>query len=218
MSLPSHYFNPYDRLAPFYDWMARSMLAPFGGERAFRREAIATLDIEPGMRVLELGCGTGSMTAELLRLGARVTALDLSEPMLERARRRAEDATYLRMDILAYETTTPFDRVLLAFVLHEMEAETRARALTVAAAALSPDGLLGVLDFSSPSEPWLRWILETHLRLSEPETAMDLLRRGLEAEVRESGLLPVRQHALARGTAAVVVARGAGGYHSASIR
>ena len=207
MSLPAHYYDVYDRLAPFYDWMAKTMLAPFGGERAFRRSAVAALDIEPGMRVLELGCGTGSMTAELLRLGARVTAIDLSEPMLERARRRAEDATYLRMDILAYATTTHFDRVLLSFVLHEMDAQTRVAALAVAGEALQPDGLVGVLDFSSPSEPWLRWILETHLRLSEPDTAMDLVRRGLEFEVRESGLLPVRQHALARGTATVVVAR-----------
>jgi len=205
--LPAHYHNPYDRLAPFYDWMAKTMLAPFGGERAFRRAAIAMLDIEPGMHVLELGCGTGAMTAELLRSGARVTAIDLSEPMLERARRRAADATYLRMDILAYESTTRFDRALLSFVLHEMDAETRARALGVAGAALRPDGLLGVLDFSSPSEPWLRWVLETHLRLSEPDTAMDLLQRGLEAEVRESGLLALRHHALARGTATLVVAR-----------
>ncbi|MBI1915267.1 MAG: class I SAM-dependent methyltransferase [Planctomycetes bacterium] len=41
------------------------------------------------MRVLELGCGTGGITRLLLERGVAVTAVDGSERMLARARRRA---------------------------------------------------------------------------------------------------------------------------------
>ena len=43
---------------------------------------------KPGDRVLEIGCGTGSVTALLLERGARVTAIDQAPEMLERATAR----------------------------------------------------------------------------------------------------------------------------------
>src|SRR5918992_3685626 len=43
-----------------------------------------------GLRVLELGCGAGDLSLELLRRGARLTALDVSSGMVELARARAE--------------------------------------------------------------------------------------------------------------------------------
>jgi ubiquinone/menaquinone biosynthesis C-methylase UbiE len=49
----------------------------------------ATGDVR-GKRVLDLGCGTGDLTLELLRRGAHVTALDISPGMVDVARRRAE--------------------------------------------------------------------------------------------------------------------------------
>ncbi|HEY8745736.1 MAG TPA: class I SAM-dependent methyltransferase, partial [Chloroflexota bacterium] len=51
-----------------------------------------TLDLKAGMRVLETGCGWGRCTVELARLGCRVTAVDLSPPMVARARQSLEEA------------------------------------------------------------------------------------------------------------------------------
>src|SRR5213595_1528142 len=48
---------------------------------AFYRDAVR----EFGDPVLELGCGTGRITMALAQMGKRVTGLDLSERMLERA-------------------------------------------------------------------------------------------------------------------------------------
>lgn len=51
-----------------------------------------SVGIEPGQRVLEVGCGTGRTACELaLRYGARVTALDLRPAMLAKAQERAKD-------------------------------------------------------------------------------------------------------------------------------
>jgi SAM-dependent methyltransferase len=65
------------------------MLGPFG-ERII--EALAP---QPGERVLDVGCGNGDLTlrvAERLAPGGKAVGVDLSGPMLERARRRAEAA------------------------------------------------------------------------------------------------------------------------------
>ncbi|HET9703174.1 MAG TPA: class I SAM-dependent methyltransferase [Vicinamibacterales bacterium] len=79
----------FDRLAPSYD-------ALVSGEAFLhqRRQTQAVFGrwIRPGVRVLEIGCGTGLDTEFLATQGARVIACDPSEAMLSRARRRAAAA------------------------------------------------------------------------------------------------------------------------------
>ena len=53
-----------------------------------------------GMRLLDAGCGTGAMAVELARRGAWVTAVDLSENLIELARERLPDD----VDPLAFES------------------------------------------------------------------------------------------------------------------
>lgn len=72
----------YDRVAPLYDWYEAPM--DLLGGRARRRRVME------GVRgaVLEVGVGTGR-NLEYYAADARVTAIDISKRMLERARRRA---------------------------------------------------------------------------------------------------------------------------------
>ena len=70
--------------------------------------------------MLELGCGTGQVTAELAACGAKVVAVDRSSTMLDRARRRAPTAEFLKGDVIDRDTEGGFDAVVLAFVLHEL--------------------------------------------------------------------------------------------------
>jgi SAM-dependent methyltransferase len=72
--------------------------------------------------VLELGCGAGVLSSELLGRGARVTALDISPRMVELARRRAPEAQFLVAP--AEDTGLPdesFDRVVAKWVLHHVD-------------------------------------------------------------------------------------------------
>jgi len=62
-------------------------------EAAAWRAALRRHLPEPGARVLEAGAGTGSVTVLLAELGYRVTALDLSEGMLARARTKLDGFT-----------------------------------------------------------------------------------------------------------------------------
>ena len=51
---------------------------------------IRELDLKPGQRVLDIGCGTGRHSIQLAKFGARMTGLDLSEGMLNKAREFAQ--------------------------------------------------------------------------------------------------------------------------------
>jgi len=81
-----------------------------------------------GLRVLELGCGTGNYTVVLARRGAQVVALDLAPSALEITRRRArlndvaEQIRVVRMpaEVLAFPTAS-FDWVVGLGLLHHAE-------------------------------------------------------------------------------------------------
>jgi SAM-dependent methyltransferase len=74
-------------------------LAPLG------RRAMAALAPQPGERILDIGCGAGETSLELARAvgpDGRVTGVDISRPLLEIARRRAEGAAFIEADAQTY--------------------------------------------------------------------------------------------------------------------
>jgi demethylmenaquinone methyltransferase/2-methoxy-6-polyprenyl-1,4-benzoquinol methylase len=55
----------FGRIARRYDFMNRLMT--FGQDIRWRREAVKKLRIQPGMRILDVGAGTGDISFEILR-------------------------------------------------------------------------------------------------------------------------------------------------------
>lgn len=191
----------YIRLAPYYDWMSRALLAPFGGDQRFRTRVVASWRIEPGQRVLELGCGTGLMTQHLLAAGAEVTAVDRSAPMLERARRRAPAASFVLEELTAVTLAGSFDRVVLSYVLHELTDVERSTVLRLARDVLAAHGLLAVVDFHFGGPALVRRCLDLYLRIAEPPSARTWARDGFVAELVRAGFTFVHEAAVGWGTA-----------------
>jgi phosphatidylethanolamine/phosphatidyl-N-methylethanolamine N-methyltransferase len=106
----------YQRWAGIYDGV-------FGGVSAFgRRRAVASVNRLSGTRVLEVGVGTG-LALPHYNPDKRITGIDLSSAMLERARQRASAAGMPHVDALlemdAEETSFPdasFDIAVAMFV------------------------------------------------------------------------------------------------------
>ncbi|HET7856056.1 MAG TPA: bifunctional demethylmenaquinone methyltransferase/2-methoxy-6-polyprenyl-1,4-benzoquinol methylase UbiE [Gaiellaceae bacterium] len=136
----------FDRIAPVYDPMNRLMTA--GLDRRWRRETAAAV-VRPGDRVLDVCCGTGDLAVAAARAGGRVTGLDFSERMLERARPKAPELTWVQGDALAMPFDDgSFDVVTIGFGLRNLEDERRG--LAELRRVLVPGGRLGVLEITRP--------------------------------------------------------------------
>jgi ubiquinone/menaquinone biosynthesis C-methylase UbiE len=196
-------------LATKYDALNTALFWPSGGSRRLRQRLVDALDVRAGHRVLDLGCGTGQVTARLVAAGADVVAVDALPDMLAGARRRAPGATLIQGNVIEADVGGPYDRVVLSFLLHNFDADGRARLLRRAGAALAPGGRIGVLEWASPSGRLRAALWRRILTAIEPSPSVpELLEGALEADVSVAGL-QVHHHQPAAGgrTQILVLAR-----------
>ncbi len=77
---------------------------------------IEELKVQPGMSILDIGCGVGRHSLELARRGYRVTGVDISAGMLAQARRAAEAerlaVDWIKMDATRFRAAQPFDAAI----------------------------------------------------------------------------------------------------------
>jgi 2-polyprenyl-3-methyl-5-hydroxy-6-metoxy-1,4-benzoquinol methylase len=116
----------------------------------FLRQAVSL-----GGPVLEVACGTGRITLPIARAGIEVTGLDVSRPMLELARRKAEveqlPLTWLEQDCRDIRVPQTFALIFSATnaMQHLHDVESVSAFLGSARKALRPDGTL-ILDVFNP--------------------------------------------------------------------
>jgi 2-polyprenyl-3-methyl-5-hydroxy-6-metoxy-1,4-benzoquinol methylase len=110
-------------------------------------------DRPPG-RALDLGAGEGRTTLWLAERGWQVTAVDFSDVALERGRQRVEAAgapgsvDWVLADLVEFDPTgATFDLVLMLFI--HLPAAQRRRLLRLAAATLSPGGVVLVVGYDT---------------------------------------------------------------------
>jgi ubiquinone/menaquinone biosynthesis C-methylase UbiE len=156
----------FDSVAPFYDAWFETPLGALCFE--WERDAIrAASKPRSGERVLDVGCGTGVFTAEIARVGACVTGIDVSQGMLASARERmsrerlSADLRFGQAEELPFDDAS-FDLALTVTMLEFVSSP--AAVVAEMARVLKPGGRLVVAVLSSQSV----WTIQR--RLSRQET------------------------------------------------
>jgi len=162
----------HDWLLPLYDPIVKLL----GGDAA-RKALLDQAALQPGQRVLEVGCGTGSMVVQIKKLHPQVegVGLDPDPKALARARGKAKRlASSIQFDAgFAGELPYPdgsFDRVFSSFMFHHLPADEKRNMLAEARRVLRPDGELHILDFEGSEDgahSFLTHLLHSRERLKE---------------------------------------------------
>ena len=125
--------------------------------------------IQEGMRILEIGCGSGALTIAMAEKGAQVTAIDISPTMLAEAERRVNQLELEeRIDLKLMDASLigdrfesgDFDLVVSSLVLSEMTPQTRILVLQECLRLLVPDGKLAIIDETLPENLAARLMFE----------------------------------------------------------
>ena len=146
----------FDRWAASYDNDVKDGGGfPFEGYDRVLERVIELAAIEPGMEVLELGPGTGNLTARLAERGAAVWALDFSAEMLARARARVPAAHFAQVHLLGDyppDFHRPFDAVVSTYTFHEFPLPDKLALLRrLFTDHLRPGGAVVIGDIGFPS-------------------------------------------------------------------
>ncbi|MEH3053969.1 MAG: class I SAM-dependent methyltransferase [Patulibacter minatonensis] len=162
----------FDRWATHYDSERRLLISPFDAYYAAAAEAASLLPEGARrtqgagggpIRVLELGAGTGLLTAALAESlpGAHFTLLDEAEGMLAQARDRfagrAEGALETIVgDLLADLPDGPFDVIASGLAIHHLDPADQARTYAAARGRLAPGGVfVNAEQLHAPGPAWL---------------------------------------------------------------
>lgn len=141
-------------LLPLYDPLTRLLRI-----RALHRRLLDQADLRPGLRVIEIGCGTGNLTVLAARRhpGGTVRGLDPDPRALARAAAKARRAGLAIGFDRGYADELPYpsgsvDRVLSALMFHHLDPAEVPAAVAEVARVLAPGGSLHVVDLTGPAE------------------------------------------------------------------
>lgn len=123
-------------------WDATGYEKNFSFVPAFGAAAMDLIDAEDGAHCLDLGCGNGTLTAELAARGLDVVGMDASPEMIELARATHPELRFVLGDATSFSLDAPVDVVFSNSMLHWIDRELHPAALACVAAALAPGGQL----------------------------------------------------------------------------
>jgi len=142
----------FDRIARVYDRMNSVMTA--GMHHRWRRRAVDLAGVGPSSRALDVATGTGLVADALLGRGFRVTGLDQSTEMLDRARERFGGRVVLvegSAEELPFADAS-FDHLTVTYLLRYVD--DPAATLVELARVVRPGGTIAMLEFGVPRGIW----------------------------------------------------------------
>jgi ubiquinone/menaquinone biosynthesis C-methylase UbiE len=179
--------------APFYDWYCPKL----GLGQDFRRHTLCYAALQPGERVLDVGCGTGVVTrlaAEVVGPAGVAIGIDPAVRMIAMARqnaRRTDSRAVFKLaaiEHLPFEASS-FDITVASFMLHHLPSDLKTEGLREVYRVLKPGGRLLVVDLDRPANA-LWWLVIWPLLLM-PTVAANI-RGHIPEYLRQAGFVSVQ--------------------------
>ena len=155
-----------EKMVPSYDATMRKMT--FGREHILRTTTVNLAQVKPGDCVLEIGCGTGTLTMEAKRQAGpsgKVFGIDIIPGMIELSQQKAAQANLDvnfqlgSIDDIPF-SANQFDVVMCSFMIFHMSDMVRRKGITEIYRVLKPQGRWLVLDLALPTQPLQRAIAQ----------------------------------------------------------
>lgn len=148
--------SEFDAWATSYDQdVSANSGFPFESYRQVLDTVIRLAQAEPGMRVLDLGAGTGNLTELFVKAGCRVWGTDYSAEMVARARAKLPQVSFIQADLLApwpKEFPATFDRIVSGYVFHHFTQQKKVELISdLVRQHLLPDGRIVIADIAFPT-------------------------------------------------------------------
>lgn len=186
----------YRPLTAIYDPVVRLTTR----ETAFKPALLRQAALRPGQRVLDLACGTATLTiaAKQLQAQAEITGLDGDPDILQRAKAKAARAgVTLRFDQalshgMPYADAS-FDCVLSSLFFHHLNRNNKLATLREVRRVLRPGGVLHVADWGRAANPLMRGLFLGIQLLDGFNTTADNVAGLLPEFMRECGFQAVKE-------------------------
>jgi len=184
--IPKLYPESGVELRPFtaqnYDWLLD--VASLGLYRGFIRRAIQAMNIRPGDKILDFGCGTGRnacLMAKYLNAHGRIIGLDISTFMEKRFRQKCADfqnVEFRRVRIdEPFSLSEQFDKIFISFVIHGFPHPVRQTVLKNVFNHLKRDGIFLILDYAEFEPAEMQSLYRYIFRHMECQYAFDFIAR-----------------------------------------
>jgi SAM-dependent methyltransferase len=181
-------------LTPLYDGVLRALF----DEKALKKRLLTLASVRPGERLVDVGCGTGTLLQLLVDSRSQCWAygVDADPEMLARARPKLAQGRGDALLAAAFAQQLPFrpasfDRALSSLFFHHLASDAKVAALRAIHDVLRPGGTLHVLDFDSPATIAAR-VVFSFLRIFDGlDNTRDNARGLLPLRMKEAGFRDV---------------------------
>jgi ubiquinone/menaquinone biosynthesis C-methylase UbiE len=178
-----------------------------------RKKAADMVKARNGAKVLDVATGTGKQAFAFARKGYQVTGIDLSEEMLQIARRKNKypgvkletgDATSLPYD------NDHFDITCISYALHDMPPSFRGQVLAEMVRVTRPAGTIMVIDYAVPKFLIIKQIAHAFIKSFESKYYPDFIKNDLPALMEKSGIRIEEERGVLFGTGRIIKGSKAG--------